>query len=496
MHWTLALRHLVVRPGRSLVLLIGYAIGVAVMIVLLSVGDAMLVQSRDVSLVGGGELTVLPEGIDVEALRTGGMTGMYFGIDRARFVTRQMLGGARHAGMVRAVSPILEGKRLVLHARDTSWVVRAGGDLPTVAAVAGAPLALASGTWGNRARDAEWAAPSRQALYDELDRFHIPAAGDSAWGEWHYFNVVVNDNEWWYITLLIGGDVRSERWGGQVLVTRRTSRGHQRFVTNVPRAGVRFDPTRADLTVGSSSVVQRDGSYRVRGSAEGASFDLVITPAVHAYFPAVELRDDRLVSGYVVPALVASAAGQLCAEGRCTPVGGAPAYHDHNWGSWRNVTWEWGTARGRAHALVYGGVLVDDSVGGVGRAPFFLALVDSLGVRQVYRFASVERTGSRPVRDAPGVRAPASLRIVARRGSDTLRVDVRVTDVHATRSGAAGMERVFLQMRGRWTATGAAAGRTVSDTGSGFFETWLGDAATRPRARARRVPGGERADTL
>ena len=33
----------------------------------------MLDQSRDVSLVGGGEITVLPQGIDVEAMRTGGM---------------------------------------------------------------------------------------------------------------------------------------------------------------------------------------------------------------------------------------------------------------------------------------------------------------------------------------------------------------------------------------------------------------------------------------
>ncbi len=46
-------------------LLLGFSLGVGVMIVLLSVGEAMLEQSRDVSLVGGGEVTVLPQGIDV-----------------------------------------------------------------------------------------------------------------------------------------------------------------------------------------------------------------------------------------------------------------------------------------------------------------------------------------------------------------------------------------------------------------------------------------------
>ncbi|HUS62432.1 MAG TPA: ATP-binding cassette domain-containing protein, partial [Acidimicrobiales bacterium] len=53
---TLAFRHLWVRKLRSLFLLFGFAIGVGVMVVLLSVGEAMLDQSRDVSLVGGGEM--------------------------------------------------------------------------------------------------------------------------------------------------------------------------------------------------------------------------------------------------------------------------------------------------------------------------------------------------------------------------------------------------------------------------------------------------------
>src|SRR5215210_9602314 len=92
---TLAFRHLVVRPLRSLFLLLGFALGVGVMIVLLSVGEAMLAQSRDVSLVGGGEITVLPQGIDIEAMRTGGLGGMFFGVDRARFLTRQIIGGER-----------------------------------------------------------------------------------------------------------------------------------------------------------------------------------------------------------------------------------------------------------------------------------------------------------------------------------------------------------------------------------------------------------------
>ncbi len=473
MRWTLAFRHLLVRPGRSFVLLAGYAIGVAVMIVLLSVGDAMLVQSRDVSLVGGGDLTVLPEGIDVEALRTGGMTGMFFGIDRARFVTRQLLGGPRHAAVVRAVSPMLEGKRIALTVRDTTWVVRGGADLPTVAALAGAPLVVLAGQWGDPARDAEWSAPAPQRFYDEIDHFHLPRVGDSTWGEWHYFNVVVSPDEWWYITVLVGGDMTSDRWGGQVLVTRRTNAGHERFVRDVPRAAVQFDTTHADLVVGPAMVIQRNGEYRLRGSVGGASFDLLVVPDRHAYFPPVELRDDRVMSGYVVPALAATASGELCVRGQCRTVAGAPSYHDHNWGVWRGITWEWGTGRGTSHALVYGGVTESDDLAKEGSAPFFMALVDSLGVRQVYRFARVEANDFESVEGHGGVRAPGSLRIVAARHADTVVFAVKVLDVHATQVGNGGPGRVFLQMRGEWTMSGKAAGEPVSDSGTGFFETWI-----------------------
>lgn len=473
MRLTLAFRHLLVRPGRSFVLLAGYAIGVAVMIVLLSVGDAMLIQSRDVSLVGGGDLTVLPEGIDVEALRTGGMTGMFFGIDRARFVTRQLLGGPRHAAVVRAVSPMLAGKRIALTVRDTTWTVRGGADLPTVAALAGAPLVVLDGQWGNGARDAEWSAPAPQRFYDEIDHFHLPRVGDSTWGEWHYFNVVVSPDEWWYITVLVGGDMTSDRWGGQILVTRRTNAGHERFVRDVPGTAVQFDTAHADLAVGPAEVVQRDGVYRLRGSAGGASFDLRVVPDRHAYFPPVELRDDLVMSGYVVPALAASASGKLCVRGQCRMVTDAPSYHDHNWGVWRGITWEWGTGRGASHSLVYGGVRESADLSEAGSAPFFMALVDSLGVRQVYRFTRVESTDFQPVKGQRGVRAPGSLRIVAARYADTVVVAIKVLDVHATQLGNEGPGRVFLQMRGEWTISGTAAGDPVSDQGTGFFETWI-----------------------
>ena len=204
---TLAFRHLLVRKLRSLFLLLGFSLGVGVMIVLLSVGQAMLDQSRDVSLVGGGEVTVLPQGIDVEAMRTGGIGSMFFGVDRARFLVRQVFGGARHRNLIRTVSPTVEGKLLYLQRGSRVLPVRAGGEIPSRAVSVGSGLNLIAGSWKDSPADSAYLAPSRQQLYDELDRFHIPPIADSTWGEWHYFNIVPSQNEWWYITYLVAGEI-------------------------------------------------------------------------------------------------------------------------------------------------------------------------------------------------------------------------------------------------------------------------------------------------
>src|SRR5258707_15599751 len=74
----LALRNITYRPWRSVLLFVGFGVGVAVMIVLLSIGEAMLSQARNEKLVGGGTITVLPEGLDVEVMKTGGVGGLFF----------------------------------------------------------------------------------------------------------------------------------------------------------------------------------------------------------------------------------------------------------------------------------------------------------------------------------------------------------------------------------------------------------------------------------
>jgi hypothetical protein len=477
MLFTLAFRHLWVRKIRSFFLLFGFALGVGVMVVLLSVGEAMLDQSRDVSLIGGGEITILPQGIDIDAMRTGGAGGMFFTIDRAPFLTRQVLGGRRRSDLVRTVSPVMENKLVYLcstrpDCRPTA--VRAGGEIPSRADAVGAGLDVLRGSWKDSPADSGYISPSPQQLYDEIDRFHIPLHADSTWAEWQYYNVAVGPGEWWYITYLVGGDVRGSRWGGRVLLThRRPNGGYERFTSDAGSAVVTFDTSAANLTIGPNQVRQRNGTYVLRAVARGetgaARVDLTVHPTPERYFPPVQLSEKSLVSGYAVPALAASATGTLCVARRCTRVQDITAYHDHNWGVWRDVTWEWGATRGDRTSVLYGGISQGESAG----SPLFLALLDSLGVRQILRCSSIDYEGSQPAAGLAGARAPERFSLVASRLADTLRLEVDVADALATGMTVGGMRRAFLQMRGSFRLAGKLDRKEISDSGTGFFETYV-----------------------
>ncbi len=306
---------------------------------------------------------------------------------------------------------------------------------------------------------------------------------DSSWGEWHYFNLATGPGEWWYLTYLVGGRVRQGRWGGQLLLShRRPDGGYDRFAAVVPPDSIRLDTARADLTLGASTVRQRDGRYTLAAQATGeagtVTLHLTLSPDPNRYFPSVDLREGEHRSGYVVPMLSGVATGRICVNDRCTAVRGAPAYHDHNWGVWRNVTWDWGAARGRRFNLLYGAVYApDDSLrtGDSGTPRIFVALVDSLGVRQILRAREVRY--QRPP-SAPGnahLRPPTGFSFIAARDDDTLRVTARIADVQSTGVTAAGMGRSFLQMRGSFELEGKIGGAVVTDAGTGFFETYLGE---------------------
>lgn len=336
----LAFRNIAYRPWRSVLLFFGYGVGVAVMIVLLSIGEAMLSQARNEKLVGGGSITVLPEGLDVEVMKTGGIGGLFFSIDHASFLYRQLFASPRYRDQISAVAPQIEGRLLYLRTADgREYPVHASGEIPAATVAVGAAPEIAQGKWENDEGDRRWVAPTLAELRHEIDHFHLPGdsiANRDTWAEWHYFNVLSQGGKRWaFISFIVGGDVTGTKWGGKVGITLREQNGAtRRFGATLDRSRVRFSTIDANLVFGDSHVtVLPNGDYEVRARAGNADISLVVHPSPFAYFPGVSMGSGDFVSGYTVPALRASASGTLCVDGQCEKLTDAQSYHDHNWGS-------------------------------------------------------------------------------------------------------------------------------------------------------------------
>lgn len=490
----LAFRNVIYRPWRSVLLFFGYGVGVAVMIVLLSVGEALLTQARDEKLVGGGSVTVLPQGIDVEVMKTGGVGGLFFSIDHSRFIYRQLLTSSRLASLVSAVAPQIDGRVLYMYVRPgQEYTVRAAGEIPSANAKVHAPLDTKEGSWTDDDGDRKWIAPTPAELRHEIDHFHLPpdsVANRDSWAEWHYFNVLSADRKRWaFISFIVAGDVTTERWGGSVTITLRDEGGRSRkFISYIPRENVRFSTTDANLTLGQSTVTVRpDGNYVVRALAREEngstplSISLVVTPAPGAYFPGASLTSGDFVSGYTVPGLRASATGEICVGAQCEKFDSAQSYHDHNWGIWRDVTWDWGAARAGSYTILYGRVIGPQRVGE--RTPLLVYLVDSLGFRAVFRPKNVSYEDNRQiVVDGRTLRVPSRATFADIRDADTLRVELNIEDAIGTDTrrqplgssqGSTNAERpYFIQMKGVARISGRISGSAINGSGTGFFETY------------------------
>jgi hypothetical protein len=500
----LALRNITYRPWRSVLLFFGFGVGVAVMIVLLSIGEAMLSQARNEKLVGGGTITVLPEGLDVEVMKTGGIGGLFFSIDHASFLYRQVLASPRYREEIAAVAPQIEGRLLYVRTADgQEFPVHASGDIPSATGAVGAAPEILDGKWENDDGDRRWILPTAFELRSEIDHFHLPSdsvENRDTWAEWHYFNVLSPDRKRWaFISFIVGGDVAGTKWGGQIGITLREQDGAtRRFATTPDRSRVRFSTTDANLAFGESHViVLPDGDYEVRAAAReenGARARLSVALRVHAapyaYFPGVAMGSAGFVSGYTVPALRASATGSICVDSECEQLNDAQSYHDHNWGVWRGVTWDWGAARAGQYTFLYGRVFPGDSLASI--PPVLVYLVDSLGFRAVFRPKMISYEDGRTVMTASGpLRVPSRARFEDMRGGDTLRVEIAVEDAIATdtrprrnakdgegeteRGDPLGTEKArpyFVQMKGTARISGRLDGRPLSETGTGFFETY------------------------
>lgn len=379
------------RPKRTLLFLLGYALATGVMITLLAVGEAVLRQSRDKDLLGGGDLILVPQGIDVESIKVGGIAAMYHTIPQARFIVRQMLSSNRFKDRIDAVSPYLFSKLLYARKQNSTAVetLFAEGSIPDLEKrVKNWHL-----PWSNSDEDREWIAPSTEEFYHDIDRFHLPPSESlplDQWAEWHYFNFEGN-GFYGYLSFMAAGDLPAGKANWIVALQLVQDEKHQRYAFTTPasisdlpleRVEYRIDNNRIRFVKDHYEIdLDYKGTAAVRGS-------LQYYPQPNLYLPPAYLaKSENFESGYVIPSIRGKFQGAITVDGRIYDFSSANGYHDHNWGIWQQpdhggepVRWNWGHAFSGEYAIFFGEIFIGGKSKGL-----FAGVFDKSGYLTIFR---------------------------------------------------------------------------------------------------------------
>jgi hypothetical protein len=335
--------------------------------------------------------------------------------------------------------------------------------------------------------------PPTDSLYNSMDRFHLPPAGRSdldRWAEWLYFNFTdPASGTFGFLSFIAAGDIEAGKGRALPLlqIVRTGARHPERYQGDLPLALDDISTRSCDLRFGAEAGARfENGVWQLRlgwnspsGAVRGA---LTVRPEPDLYYPPLLIQsDEALVSGYTVPALRAAVDGWIEAGGRRFELRGAPGYHDHNWGTWQNVHWDWGTVSSDTHALLYGRIEHPSLPPGRGAAGLVALLAQARqagqrgGFLALFHPDSIAYEWRAAGEDLPGrpARLPTLLAMRAEmEGGDRLAVRAEIGDVVATAPRLGELPLVFLQMRGPFVVEAQVARRTIGFRASGFAESF------------------------
>jgi len=461
---TLAIRSLLSRPVRSAVLIGGFGLGVAVMAVLLGVGSVILEQARAPELRGGGDVIV------------GGTSGR---LSSARFVLATVVGAGSLAPRVAAAAPSDRADLYLVDSDGEATAVRARAGIPSLERALHDPETSGVSSWTDTPADRAWTSANAEEVLRTMDRFHavpdVPARSTS-WAEWLYFNGRT-DAARFYLTFLAGpaGPTGRRTLGVRLQLERAgviTS-----FADSIEIEGADLLAAAPNVTVGKNRVrlVGRDYHLSLDLPAESGrghvTGDLVISADLGRSMPPLFIRGAAgWVSGYVVPVTSGTLHGTLQVDGESIDFAGGAGYHDHNWGFWSGVSWQWGQVQHDGLSLVYGRVHPPSDAADPSRVP---GLVVALGPDGPLGFATdvtIEETNE------PGTNRPQ--RIVVRGRSESLAVtmdlSVRQTTITETRESTPNQPLDFLQLRADYRVVGRAGNQPLDFSALGSAETFRG----------------------
>ena len=446
---------------RSAVLAAGFGVGVGVMAILLGVAEIVLDQARAPELVGGGNVVVrLGPDVPARLLLTGAMQS-----DALR-------------RRVRTAAPSHDA-RLYLVRDGRSTEVFAHGGIPSLERALGDPETRDAAAWRDTPADVAWTQDTPEKVLRYIDRFHpIPPATEwsRSWAEWLYFNGRGRDRRF-YLTFMVG-DLREDglRNAGVRLQLDRSGTLDTFYGSGPisPDAALQAP----DLTIGTSSVRLDGLLYRVHldltdTAGRRVVGDLSLQASPGKLVPPFEIMGARgWRTGYVVPVMEGRLEGELMVDGQLVSLAGGSGYHDHNWGFWEGVSWQWGQVQQDGLSFLYGRVFPPAGAADPERMPGFVGALGPDGPLGYATDVTIKETDDERGR-------PQRIEIDAR--GTSLRLQLRFdVESFVTTQGTIGSNLDFLQMRGRYAVSGRAGGRDIAFTAPGSAETFRGANASSP----------------
>lgn len=462
MIFRLAFRSLATRPIRTTVLACGFGFGIAMMAALLGVGQVILEQAHSPALAGGGDLVI---------------RGRFGPLNSARFVLAAVLGAPDLARRATAVS-VSRTEALYLIKGDVTMPVSVRAGIPSLERAMGDPEIAGAAHWTDTERDRAWAHPAPGDTLRVMDRFHpIPDVPEFAasWAEWLYFNGRTADGrQRFYLTFLVGAASATpgRRVAGVRLQLERDGR------TTSYSAGGDVDEaallrSAPDLEIAGNRVTLSGLRYQIDLALPGAAGQLTLDASPGQSLPPATIRGARgWLTGYTAPVLSGVVNGALTVGRERIAFDRAAGYHDHNWGFWEGVRWQWGQVAHDDLSIVYGRVFPPAAVADPDRMPGFLGVLSATGPIGFSTSVTIRDTGEGP----PS--APAGLAIHARGPSTDLKLAFTAAGAVSTRMAITAPGRMpgpaldFLQLAGEYRVTGRVGGRTLDFVAAGAAETF------------------------
>jgi hypothetical protein len=454
MMFRVAWRSLMTRPVRAAVLAAGFGFGIAVMVELLGVGHVMLEQAHAPALNGGGDLI---------------MYGAFGSLSSARFLGSSVLGAPDLARRLTAVSPSRRA-RVFLMSPKGPVALSATGGIPSLEKSLRDPDVSRVSSWTDTPGDERWAHPDPGDVLRAMDRFHaVPdvASRAASWAEWLYFNGRTRDGRTrLYLTFLAGAraDSIGKRRAGVRLQLERDSRSTSYSAQGeVDEASLLARAP--DLEIAGNRVRLDGLTYRITLAMPGLDGEIALEAQPGRSLPPASIRGaGGWVSGYVVPVLAGTMRGTLVVGRERLPIDEAVGYHDHNWGFWEGVSWQWGQVAHDEVSVVYGRVFPPADVADPTRVPGFLAVLGPDGPLGFSTSVAIDDAGADSVAvHATGRGLELELTLAA---DETIRTGMAMTAL------AGGTPLSFLQLGGLFHVKGTISGRQIDFTARGSAETF------------------------